>query len=435
MDRLTSLLNPSPGEFYQYVLAAVYHADGLWGEATFDLYVRSLPEGWGYLIAAGLEPLLGVLSRFQVEEAEIEALRKNPVFSHIKPSFFEHLRRLRFEGEVWAMPEGTPVFAGEPILRITAPLTLCTLLETTILQLISSSTLVASRASRMVQAAAGHPVMDFGSRRWPDPAAGILAARAAYIGGFAATTNATASLRLGIPQMGTMPDTFLAAYGDDALAIKAFRHHFPNLCHMALPDDDVSDGIRRFLPYKMDLQSVRVDHKELGKAAAAVRDALDQNGMKQTKILGSGDLDEFRIEKLVASGAPVDWYAVGKALAETLQRGGMAFRIAEMSRGAEPVPVTRDGGAPYPARKQVFRFPDRDVLGLEDESWEFERLGGKALLQPVMRDGQRLGALAPLAESRQLRAQAVATLPKVTCSLARPERWRVSVSDRLASLA
>ncbi len=435
MDRLSGgLLPPLSGEFYQYVLAAVYHADGVWGEATFDLYARRLPAGWGYMVAAGLDPLLHALQHFKVGEEEAELLRKNPLFSHIKGSFFDHLKRLRFQGEVWAVPEGSIVFPGEPLLRITAPLTVCTLLETTVIQLISSASLVATRASRITEAAAGKPVIDFGSRRWPDPWAGTLAARAAYLGGMTATSNAYAAVQLGIPVMGSMPDTFLAAYGEDQLAVKAFLHHFPKLCHLTLPQDEVEESIRRFLPFRAQIQSVRVDHRDLAKGATEARTALDRVGLNDVKIMGSGDLEEVAIAKLVAAGVPIDWFAVGKALSEAQDRGRMAFRIAEMARGPEPVPVTREGSAPYPGIKQIYRFADRDMLGLEEEAWELERRGGLPLLQPVMREGQRLGESVPLAESRAHRQRSLQLLPPEYRSLERPEPWRVGVTDRLAGL-
>jgi nicotinate phosphoribosyltransferase len=423
-------------EFYQFVLAAVYHADGLWGDATFDLYARGLPEGHGYLVAAGLGPLLDHLEALAFAEEEVEALRRDPRFAKVSPSFFDALRRFRFRGEVWAVPEGTVVLPGEPILRITAPLSACTLLETRAIQILSASTAIASRAARMVDVAGGHGVLDFGSRRCAGPEAALFAARAAYIGGASATTNALASVHLGIPSMGTMADTFLAAYGDDRLAYDAFRLHFPQLCHLSLPDDDPVDGVRRFLPFAKEVQTVRIDHDDLDRMSRLVRAALDRNGMPHVRILGSGHLDEARIRKLVTDGAPIQLFAVGRALAAASDQGTrVAFRIASMQRGATDTPVTREGSAPYPGRKQICRFADHDLLCLEHEAWALEQMGAVSLLRPVMRDGQRLAPDPALAQVRQHRATQVQRLPASVRDIERPTTWPVRISEALAAMA
>ncbi len=423
-------------EFYQFVLAAVYHADGLWGDATFDLYARALPEGHGYFVAAGLGTLLDHLSALTFTEPEVDALRQEPRFAKVSPSYFDWLRRFRFRGEVWAVPEGTVVFPGEPIVRITAPLGACTLVETRAIQIVSAATAIATRAARMVDVAKGHAVLDFGSRRCAGPEAALLAARAAYVGGVSATTNALAALHLGIPPMGTMADTFLAAYGDDRLAYDAFRLHFPGLAHLSLPDDDPVDGVKRFLPFRKEVQTVRIDHEDLDRVSRQVRAALDRNGMPHVRILGSGQLDEARIRKLVDGGAPVQLFAVGRALAAASDQGmRVAFRIAEMMRGARAAPVLRQGSAPYPGRKQICRHADHDLLCLEHEVWGQERLGAAPLLRCVMRDGERLEPDPPLAQLRQHRAAQVQALPAPLRDIERPSSWPVRVSDAVSELA
>ncbi len=423
-------------EFYQFVLAAVYHADGLWGEATFDVYARGLPDSHGYLVAAGLGPLLDHLQTLSFTDDEVDVLRRDARFAKVAPSYFEALRRFRFTGDVWAVPEGTLVFPNEPIARITAPLIACTLVETRAIQFISSATAIASRAARMVDVAGGCPVLDFGSRRCAGPEAALGAARAAYIGGVAATTNSLASFHLGIPAMGTMSDTFLAAYGDDRLAYDAFRLHFPQICHLSLPDMDPEDGVKRFLPFAKEVQSVRVHHDDLERISRQVRASLDRNDMPHTRIMGSGHLDEQRIRSLVASGAPISMYAVGRALAGASDQGvSVAFRIAERMQGARRTPVTREGSAAFPGRKQVFRHADHDVICLENEVRNQERLGGVALLRAVMREGERVIADRPLATIRAYRAEQVAGFSPEIRDIDHPAVWPVRVSDGLAALA
>lgn len=419
-------------EYYQLVLAATYHADGLWGDATFDLYARALPDRCGYLVAAGLGVLLDHLEAFQFTDAEVARLRKDPVFARISPAFFESLLRMRFRGTVHAVPEGTPVFPGEPLLRITAPLIACTLLETRVIQLVAASTAIATRAARMVDAADGRPVIDFGSRRAPGPEAALLAARAAYVGGVSATTNALAVHTLGIPEFGTMSDTFLAAYGDDRLAWDAYRLHFPSLAHVSVPDDDPVGGVARFAEFADEVRTVRIDHPDLERVSRQVRARLDALGMGHARILGSGHLDEHRIEALVRAHAPVQLFGVGRALSSVLDHEmRMAFRIAERAVGATSRPVHHAGGAAWPGRKQVVRYVDHDLVGLESERLD----GGQALLQPVMVDGRRVGRSPTLAENRSHRARMVAVLPAAVRSLERPAVWPVNLTDGVARLA
>lgn len=424
------------GEFYQYVLGAVYHCDGLWGEATFDLYPRELPEGWGYLVAAGLGPALDQVEGLCFGEDEILSMKRDPIFAGGGPGFLDHLRRFRFDGDIDAVPEGTPVFPGEPILRVTGTLLACTLLETRLIQVVAASCAVATRAARIVEAAEGRGVYDFGSRRGAGPEAALLAARAAYLGGCSATTNALAHALLGIPAMGTMSETFLAAYGDDRAALEAFRLHFPGLGYFALPADDPAAGVAQLAPLRGAVQGVRIDSADLGRVAREVREALDARGMQATRIVASGQLDEHRVAALVQAGAPIDRFAVGRALAAAGVPGlHLAFRIAEVNRGRGPEPVTRAGSAAFPGRKQIARAADRDVLCLESETPSLDLRGASLLLRPVMRRGARTGAEPSLADARAERARAVARLPAGLRRLVRPDAWPVVPSDAVAALA
>jgi nicotinate phosphoribosyltransferase len=422
------------GEFYQLVLAATYHGDGLWGEATFDLYARSLPADWGYLVAAGVDPALDMLSAFCFNDAEIAALQALPAFARVPSSFFDALGRLRFEGEVLAAPEGTPMFPNEPLLRVTGPLWVVVLLETRLIQLIGSSTSVATRAARMVDAAAGRPVYDFGSRRAAGGESSLLAARAAWIGGVSGTTNAHATLSLGVPPFGTMSDTFLASYPADRTAYDAFRVRFPSLAHYTLPDDDPLDGVRRFAPFRDEVKLVRIDHDDLHGRSRSVRAGLDEAAMRHTRILGSGKLDEVEIARLVGNGAPIDLFAVGRALASGPESGmRLAFRLAELQRTTGASPVTRPGSSAYPGRKQVIRFADHDLLCLETEAGAFVRAGWP-LLRRVMSGGRRIEPAEGLSAARDRRAAMVAALPTALRSFPPTGSREVRISDRLAHL-
>ncbi|MSP57185.1 MAG: nicotinate phosphoribosyltransferase [Myxococcales bacterium] len=409
-----------PCELYQLVLAATWHADGLWGDATFDLYARGLPADWGFLVAAGLDPLMERLTALRFSEEQVATLARYPIFKNVKPAFFDTLRRFRFAGEVHAVPEGTPIFPGEPIVRVTAPLMTCGLIETLAVQMVSASTLIATRARRMVDAAGGAAIYDFGSRRASHPDAACFAARAAYIGGMAGTTNAAAVFKWGIPSIGTMSDTFLAAYGDEQHAYDAFRLYFPENGHLALPDDDPVAGLAGLKKFRGEVQSVRLDHPDLQQASRDVRRALDAAGHAHTRILGSGHLDEHRIAELVAAKAPIDRYAVGRALARvTDDEVRLAFRIAERQTPQGPVAVRGPGAARWPGKKQIIRSPQGDALIRADEAWAFERSGGVGLLT-------RVGPERPsVTQAREHCARTVAALPAAVRQLRGPAAWTV----------
>ena len=357
-------------DVYQLVLAAVYHADGLWGEATFDLYARELPTGHGYLVVAGVEEALDAALNLQFSEEAIGWLQKQEYFRRASDSWWQSLRGLRFSGDIDAVREGEIVFPGEPILRVRAPLIHATLLETRLIQAVSHATAVATRASRMVDAAEGRRVFDFGSRRLPGPEAALLSARAAAVGGCHGTTYALAGLRYGLETMGTLSSSFLAAYESDSAALDAFRAHFPNIGYVELPDGDILDGVCRLEAFRDSVRIVRVDHWNLNGAARMVREALDKAGMERVKILGSGSLDEHRVQELSRNRAPVDMLAVGRRLSVGSGDPGtsMAYRLAEIGRGLGSEAVTRPGASTYPGRKQVVRGPHRDMICLEDEA-------------------------------------------------------------------
>lgn len=417
------------------MLAAVYHADGLWGEATFDLYARELPTDQGYLVSAGVEEALDAALNLAFSDEAIAWLQGQEFFRHASASWWDSLRHMMFQGDIHAIPEGELVFPGEPILRVRAPLIQATLLETRLIQAVSHATAVASRASRLVDAAAGRRVYDFGSRRLPGPEAALLAARAAAIGGCQGTTYALAGQHFGLETMGTLSASFLAAYHSDAAALDAFRAHFPHIGYVELPDGDILDGVRRLEPFRDSVRIVRVDHWNLNGAARMVREALDKAGMSRVKILGSGSLDEHRIQDLHENRAPVDLLAVGRRLSVGAGDPGtsMAYRIAEIGRGVGLEPVTRPGASSYPGLKQVVRTRQRDLICFDDEA-ELVQLqtDGRPLLEPVVEGGRRLRPWGTVADAVARREASLAEMPAGVRKLLQPDPWTVSVTDRLA---
>lgn len=421
-------------EYFQLVQAAVYHADGMWGDASFDLYLKELPADCGYVIAAGIDTALDGLLATRFEAEDVDWLRQQPVFSRISPTFFDSLSHFRFQGEVVAVDDGTPVFPGQPILRVTAPLPWVGLLGTRLLQTVGHQSGVATRAARLVDAAAGRPVIDFGSRRSANVDAAWQAARAAWIGGCAGTTDALAAATLGVPAFGIASDSLLAAYDRHDLAFGALRVHFPDGLHVELPDEDIYDGVDRFGRARDSIRTVRLDHRDLAMASRVLRDSLNRRGMQATRILGSSSLDPQTIERLVSVAAPVDLFGVGAGLSgEGALR--LSYRMCELVRGLDPTPATGHWSAHWPGRKQVMRFPERDVVCLEVETPNFQAQGGRPLLKTRVEDGALVAPHAPLL---QLREGCLAQRQLLPADVRRPQAptaWTQGPSDLLAELA
>src|SRR5713101_4786909 len=364
-------------DFYELTMMAGYHAAGLLVPATFELYVRQLPPHRSFLLAAGLEQALDYLENLHVRPEEIQCLRGLPGMQDVQPEFFEdYLAGFRFIGEAWAVEEGTPVFPPEPLLRITAPLPEGQIVETALLAHIMFQTSVASRAARLIEAASGRPVVEFGARRAHGTEAGLYAARAAYLGGCEATSNVEAGLRFGIPLSGTMAHSWVMAFGDEATAFRRYAEVFGGRAVLLLDTYDTLGAARVAAASGLTPAAVRLDSGDIVALSRAVRDILDTAGLQQTKIFASGDRDEWRIAEMVAVGAPVDAFGVGAALSTSSDApslGGL-YKLVEIERGGESVPIMKlsPGKHTYPGRKQVWRIFEQgtasyDIIGLAEE--------------------------------------------------------------------
>ncbi len=396
---------------YLLVQSAVYHADGLWGEATFDVTFR--PDGpWGWLVVAGVREAVEAALDLGFSSEDIAWLRGQPAFRRVAEPFWNWLAELTFSGDILAMPEGTVALPGEPVMRVTGPLPEVCLLETRVVQALAPASGVATRVARLCHRAGGRPVYDFGSRRMATAEASASAARAAWIGGAAGTTDALAASRWGLPVMATMADTLLAAYGDNDAAFRAFQHYFPDLGYVTLPRGDPVGAVEALVPYRRQVRIVRLDSDDLERSARAVRAALDRHGLRHVRILGSGSLDEERIGRLVASGSPVDLLAVGTAIAEGSRVASLRWRLAELARGTAPEPVRHPAAAALPGRKQVVRFDDRDVVALQAEAAFLVEQGGMPLLVPWVEAGCPVFEPEPVNAARRRRAMHLAALPE-----------------------
>jgi nicotinate phosphoribosyltransferase len=422
-------------DYYELTMAAAYLAAGMEQEASFELFVRRLPQSRSFLVAAGVEDAIDALAGWHFDAASIDYLAGLGAFDD---DFLGFLRDLRFTGSVRGVPEAEVVFGSEPILEVTAPLPQAQLVETLLINLVQFPTMVASKAARVAIACRDRTFVDFAARRTHGLEAALKAARAAYLGGAAATSLALAGRRYGIPVTGTMAHSYVTAFDDEAEAFRTFARRFPANAVLLIDTYNTEEGARVAASVADELadegiavRGVRIDSGDLERLARSVRSILDGAGHREIQIFASGDLDEYRIAEMVANGAPVDAYGVGTRLGTSADAPylGVVYKLVE--EGGEPKAKRSADKANYPGTKQVFRFDDHDVLARSSELVE----GGRPLLRRVMADGKRLAPAEPLATLRHRCEEAVAGLPRRLRVLRGGEApYQVEISDELRAL-
>lgn len=427
-------------DLYELTMAAGYFQSRFDARATFELFVRNLPPERNFLVAAGLEQALEFVENIRFAATEIEYLRRLPVFRHVRGEFFDYLARFRFTGDVWAIPEGSLVFAGEPLLRVTAPIIEGQILETCLLSAINFQTMVASRAARLTIAAKGKPVVEFGARRAHGSEAGIFAARAAWIAGCQGTSNVMAGRLFDIPTYGTQAHSWIMAYGDESQAFDRFLDVFPEQATLLLDTYNVRAALRKIIARGRKPAGVRLDSGDLAADSRWVRAQLDRAGWRDVQIFASGDLDEKRISALLRRHAQIDAFGVGSALvAPTDARNlSMIYKLVELERDGKVREAAKlsESKSTYPGSKQVFRFANRagkwqkDLIALANESHPT----ASPLLVPVMRAGKRLTPPEPLTAARSRCIESLKQLPARLLSIQHAEPYPVRYSQPLKNL-
>ncbi|HZT76186.1 MAG TPA: nicotinate phosphoribosyltransferase [Vicinamibacterales bacterium] len=432
------MINALTTDLYQLTMAAGYWHAGLTESATFELFVRRLPPRRSFLVAAGLDDALDYLAGLRFTDEERAWLRALPAFAHVPSAFFDdYLRTFAFSGSVHAAPEGTPIFQGEPILRVTASLPEAQLAETALLATVAFATSVASKAVRVVHAAAGRPVIEFGARRAHTVGASIAAARAAFIGGCAGTSLTDAGRRYGIPTSGTMAHSWVQTFAHEVDAFREFSRTFPDTATYLLDTYDTVAATETLIASGLKPPMVRLDSGEVISLSRQVRAKLDAAGLTDTRIFATGDLDEYRIATIVKEDAPIDGFGVGTALSTVSDAPALSavYKLVEVHRhgASEGVIKKSPGKQTWPCPKQVWRVMDgdravRDVIAGVDEA---RPAGGVGLLQKVMERGQRIGPPPSVFELRDRCRREVATLPERLHALDAPADYDVSVSAPL----
>jgi nicotinate phosphoribosyltransferase len=404
-------------DLYELTMAAGYFETHFDARATFELFVRHLPPRRNFLVAAGLDQALEFLENLHFSAEHIAYLRQHPAFARISTNFFDYLASLRFTGDVLAMPEGTVCFPDEPLLRVTAPAAEAQIVETALLATISFQTMIASKAVRVVEAAAGRPVIEFGARRAHGIESGVLAARAAYIGGCQGTSDVEAGYQFHIPAYGTQAHSWIMAHETEEEAFAKFLDVFPRHAVLLVDTYDVRNSVEKVIAMGRKPLGLRLDSGDLAADSIWAREKLDKAGWSDVEIFASGDLDEDRITELLATGARIDTFGVGTALSTSSDAPslGVLYKLVEVERGGEVHIAAKFSAAKvtYPGRKQVFRSTDADgqyagdVIALESEQVP----GGEPLLVPAMRNGRRVQAPEPLPEAQKRCRAQVGRLP------------------------
>ncbi|HYV63357.1 MAG TPA: nicotinate phosphoribosyltransferase [Bryobacteraceae bacterium] len=429
-------------DLYELTMAAGYFEAGKTGDrATFELFVRRLPWNRNFVLAAGLAQAVEYLQNLRFTAAEIAYLKTLPQFEHTRPEFFDMLATLRFSGDVFAVREGTPLFGGEPFLTIRAPLIEAQLVETYLLATIGFQSTIATKAARVVRAAGGHGVVEFGTRRAHSPEAGVLAARAAYIGGCMGTSNAETGFRYGVPVFGTAGHSWVMSFPGELAAFERLQQLLGESTVYLIDTYDTLAGARRAASLGRPLWGVRLDSGNLGELAAAVRGILNEAGLADAKIMATGDLNEHKIQELMAARAPIDVFGVGTDLATSADAPsmGVVYKLVELEDAAGrryPVKLSHDKQT-LPGAKQIFRSADHDVLARATECYACAEGGAacEALQRPVMIAGRQVESLPPVAEVRRYAAESLGRLPATCLSLFAGEpAWRVDISPELSAL-
>jgi len=425
---MTPATSPLTTDLYELNMVQAYLDQAEDKEAVFEFFVRRLPARRGFLLAAGLDDALAYLESLRFSSSEIDWLKSTGRF---RSNLIDYLAGFRFTGDVHAMPEGTACFADEPLIRITAPLPMAQLVETRLINILHFQTLIASKAARMVLAAPGKILSDFGLRTAHGAEAGLFSARASYIAGFAGAANVLAGERYGIPVVGTMAHSFVQVHDDEMIAFENFARARPEGVILLIDTYDTEAGTRKVVDLAPKLKAdgiairgVRIDSGDLAGMARNVRVILDAGGLKDVIILASGGINEDVLQTMMAGKAPIDGFGIGVNLDASIDAPSLdcAYKLQEY--------------AGKPRRKQIWRAYSSDgrmcgdILSLENDS-----LSGEQLISPVMRAGKRLTPAPTLAQVRERAARELARLPEPLRKLEAGVDYPVQISETLRALA
>ena len=437
---MTPVASPLTTDLYELNMIQAYLDRAEDKEAVFEFFVRRLPPRRGFLIAAGLEDALDYLETLRFSDAEIAWLKSTGRF---RDNLLDYLKAFRFTGDVHAIPEGSVCFPNEPLIRITAPLPQAQLVESRLINILHFQTLIASKAARMVLAAPGKILSDFGLRTAHGAEAGLYSARASYLAGFAGAANVRAGERYGVPIVGTMAHSYVQVHDDEMTAFENFARARPQGVILLIDTYDTEAGARKVVELAprlaadgIAIRGVRIDSGDLTVMARKVRSILDDGGLKDVIILVSGGINEDVLQGMMKKKAPIDGFGIGVNLAASVDVPALdcAYKLQEYA--GTPKRKLSEGKATWPGRKQVWRAYDADgrmrgdILSLENDEQP-----GEPLIVPVMRAGKRVAPAPTLAQIRDRAARDLARLPGPLARLESGFDYPVNVANALSALA
>jgi len=437
---MTPATGPLTTDLYELNMVQAYLDRGEDKHAVFEFFVRRLPTRRGFLLAAGLEDTLAYLETLHFSPSEIDWLEGTRRF---RRNLIDYLAQFRFTGDVHAIAEGTACFPNEPLIRITAPLPMAQLVETRLINIMHFQTMIASKAARMVLAAPGKILSDFGLRTAHGAEAGLFSARASYIAGFAGAANVLAGERYGIPVVGTMAHSFVQVHDDEMTAFENFARARPEGVILLIDTYDTEAGAHKVVKLAPKLKAdgiairgVRIDSGDLAAMAKKVRGILDAGGLKDVIILVSGGINEDVLQKMMAAKVPIDGYGIGVNLDASIDAPSLdcAYKLQEYA--GKPRRKLSEGKVTWPGRKQVWRSfgtdggMQGDILSLESDTQ-----AGETLIEPVMRGGKRVVPAPTLAQIRERAARELARLPQPLRKLEAGFVYPVQISRALSTLA
>ena len=426
-------ISPLLTDLYELNMIQAYLDRGEEDEAVFEFFVRRLPPRRGFLLAAGLDDALHYLETLQFSAAEIDWLKSTGRF---RKNLLDYLSDFRFTSDVHAIPEGSACFTGEPLIRITAPLPQAQLVETRLINILHFQTLIASKAARMVLAAPGKILSDFGLRTAHGAEAGLYSARASYLAGFAGAANVLAGERYGVPIVGTMAHSFVQVHDDEAQAFENFARARPEGVILLIDTYDTEQGAHKVVELAPRLKADRIDSGDLTAMARKVRAILDAGGLKDVIILVSGGVNEDVLQTMMKAGAPIDGFGIGVNLAASVDVPALdcAYKLQEYA--GIPKRKLSEGKATWPGRKQVWRAYGADGRMAGDIlSLETDKQPGETLIVPVMRAGKRIAPSPTLTQIRERAARDLARLPESLRRLEPGADYPVKIADALTALA
>jgi nicotinate phosphoribosyltransferase len=428
-------------DFYEISMSASYFDFKKDARAVFDLFIRRMPENRSFFVAAGLEDILDYLDNFGFDSGSIEFLRKQGIFSE---DFLNYLSNVKFSGEVWALREGEIFFPNEPVIRVIAPIIEAQLVESYLLNTINLNATIATKASRVAMSSRGSGVYDFSLRRTHGVDSSLKVARASYIAGCNGTSNVLAGMKYKIPVVGTMAHSFVMSFQNELESFLAYARTFPKNSILLVDTYDNLKGVKNAITVAKELENtgfklngIRLDSGNLVKLSKKVRKILDQAGLSYVKIFASGNLDEYKIAKLLKAKAPIDSFGVGTnmGVSEDAPYCDVIYKISEVTDAKgefSPTMKLSIGKKTYPGRKQIYRiFDDKGMFAKDSLALEDEGVRGAPLLSKVMEKGKSIYSSPSIEEIRKFTQDNLLRLPEKYKKLKKARKYPVIISRGL----